>query len=122
MNSGLAARTARLRELIESGATHEHWGELYRQIVEPYEQAAAAIKAGDKDGVDLVLEYLELHPRFFRSGYVAERLIRALARAQLTVEQRARARKALQNIAEGRTRERREAVRVLDGWDSASAE
>jgi hypothetical protein len=52
----------------------ERVGETEQRWIEIGNRAAT----GDADAIDAALTYLEERPRFFRSGYIAERLIKRL--------------------------------------------
>jgi len=45
-----------------------------------YWEHLALLKRGDADALEPVLSFLETHPRFFRSGYLAEWMIKAILR------------------------------------------
>jgi hypothetical protein len=77
--------------------TQEHW-DLWGALVRPYNRALKQLKVGDLDGVEDALRYLETRPRFQGSGYLAEDLIRVLARCELSATDRARFRQALESI------------------------
>lgn len=81
---------------MESG-TQEHW-DLWGALVRPYRQALKQLKMGDLTGVEDALRYLETRPRFHGSGYLAEDLIRVLARCDLNATDRARFLRALESI------------------------
>lgn len=127
MNSVLLARAARLRELHEAniGAGDaqrrilmQEFHQLRGEVVAPYEAASESMKSGDFRELELVIEYLELHPRFFGSGYLTEKLIRRVATAPLSRGQRHRVVVALRGIAAAPVRERGAAARMLARWGS----
>ena len=51
------------------------------------ETSLANLKAGDPNVVDIAVQYLEVEPRFFRSGYIAETILRRLKHVDLTSDQ-----------------------------------
>jgi hypothetical protein len=51
------------------------------------ESSLAKLKAGDPGVLDIAVQYLEVEPRFFRSGYIAETILRRLKHADLTSDQ-----------------------------------
>lgn len=89
------------------------WGASYDAIVVPYEQAILDIRAGDLSSVDMVIEFLEVRPKFFRSGYLAEKILRRLGGTPLTARQHERALAAAQAIAGERSREAGQARKTL---------
>lgn len=48
-----------------------------------FDEALDRVRNGDGGGVDLLVDFLEADPIFYRSGYVKEQLIRRLKRAPL---------------------------------------
>lgn len=50
-------------------------------------QAMESIKAGDLNIIEIAIQYLEVKPRFFGSGYIAEEILHRLKRLQLTPDQ-----------------------------------
>lgn len=57
---------------------------------------------GDTDAVDLALAYLLAGPHYFRSGYSRDLIVGRLARAELTLAQRERARSIVYRCLDGR--------------------
>ena len=55
-----------------------------------YENAGARILDGDQAAIESALQFLEMRPYFFRSGYMRTALMRRLKRAVLTAPQAAR--------------------------------
>ncbi len=55
-----------------------------------YESAGVRILAGDQAAIESALQFLEVRPYFFRSGYMRTALMRKLKRAVLTAPQAAR--------------------------------
>jgi hypothetical protein len=56
----------------------------------PVERLPEQVRVGDPEAIEVALSYLETAPRCFRSGYLAEQLMRRLARAHFTPDQRTR--------------------------------
>jgi hypothetical protein len=56
---------------------------------------AAKVRAGDATAIERAVQFLELDPQCFRSGYAKERLLRAVKSAQLTQSQIERLRVAM---------------------------
>jgi len=52
-----------------------------------YENAGARILGGDQAAIESALQFLEVRPYFFRSGYMRTALMRRLKRALLTAPQ-----------------------------------
>jgi hypothetical protein len=52
--------------------------------------AMPKLKAGDAETVEAAVQFLEVLPRFFRSGYINEDILRHLKHSQLTVSQKDR--------------------------------
>ncbi|MFL5929134.1 MAG: hypothetical protein ACJ77E_19560 [Gaiellaceae bacterium] len=59
------------------------------------------LAAGEPAAIEEALTFLERDPYFFRSGYARERVARRLARAQLTPEQKIRARAVVLSSVDG---------------------
>jgi hypothetical protein len=57
-----------------------------------YESAGIRILDGDQSAIESALQFLELRPYFFRSGYMRTALMRRLKRAPLTAPQATRLR------------------------------
>jgi hypothetical protein len=55
-----------------------------------YQSAGARILDGDQAAIESALQFLEVRPYFFRSGYMRTALMRRLKRAVLTAPQAAR--------------------------------
>jgi hypothetical protein len=88
----------------EHSAVAQRFRELLTATLAPYEAP---------DNVDAI-EYLELRPRFFRSGYTAENLMRRLSRAEQTPGEARRYRAALEAMAsEHPSREQKLAASIL---------
>lgn len=51
------------------------------------ESSLAKLKTGEPSVVDIAVQYLEVEPRFFRSGYIAETILRRLKHVDLTSDQ-----------------------------------
>lgn len=52
--------------------------------------ARARLRAGENDAIEFALDFLEIRPRFFRSGYMYKDFMRVLRNCPLTAEQRQR--------------------------------
>ncbi len=80
----------------------------------PFDAAVRELQEGVGDSLAVVLRFLEERPRFLQSGYMAERMLRFLDRPAWNTEERAGVVRIAHAIAtEGRTREAREAKRLL---------
>ena len=62
------------------------------------------LRAGDPAAVEDAIVFLETDPWFFRSGYLKERVTRALRRAPLSSAQRERLRRLIIEVCRGRNR------------------
>ncbi len=65
-------------------AFHERW-----------DAVVARVREGDSDALDAAVVYLEARPRCYRSGYVAEAMMRAVSRARLSDVQAQRLREVV---------------------------
>ena len=102
----IARNAARLRELNDRirEAYSRHPGsfahreackvfhEQYDKLAFPggLERALLRLKALDAETVDTAIEFLDVDPRFFRSGYIKETILRRLKKAKLSEWQRQR--------------------------------
>ena len=59
------------------------------------------LSRGDTESTEAALTFLERDPYFFRSGYARERVARRLAQAELTADQKARARTVVLSTVDG---------------------
>jgi hypothetical protein len=75
---------------------------VHDETTGPYHRAIAEVRAGDVSSAPLAIDYLERRPRFFRSGYLAVSLLRALEAAELDGRMRDRFLAAVRAIAEER--------------------
>lgn len=73
------AACAAFHSQYDSLAFPDGWGSSLEQL-----------KAGDPAVVDIAVQLLEVLPRFFRSGYMAETILRRLKHVELTKDQRTR--------------------------------
>jgi hypothetical protein len=71
-----------------------------------YESAGRRILDGDQAAIESALQFLELRPYFFRSGYMRTALMRKLKRAVLTAPQAARLRQLVAADLAPKRRER----------------
>lgn len=65
------------------------WGERIREVL------IGGIRSSERNAIENAVVYLEVGPRYFRSGYYRGWIARALKRAPLTSEQRRRLRKVV---------------------------
>ena len=79
------------------GWAEETLGEVY---TDRFRAAEAAVKAGDIDGLEYCVRFLEADPWCFGSGYVKEALIPAIARFQLDDETRRRLGQAILTVVD----------------------
>lgn len=98
----VAASRERVRCLSQQGwadhslRTHEH--DITREwyltasggFLEAVWELPDLVRERNAGGVEAAITYLETAPRCFRSGYVAERIMRRLSRQALTDDQRSR--------------------------------
>lgn len=58
--------------------------EAWERVFPPdFSEAFAAVKRGERAGLDEMLAFLEADPRFFRSGYIKADVLRAIKRVPL---------------------------------------
>lgn len=124
LDERLLARAEALRELDErisqAAGTPEH-GALAaqyvadrRELLDPYEAALEALRRRDTTDLPFVLTYLETRPKFLGSGYLAARIIRAVAKLDPSVLDRPRLDAVLAKIAaEPRSEEQRAATALI---------
>jgi hypothetical protein len=62
------------------------------------------LKEGNREAVEVAVQFLEENPEFFRAGYIKENDIRLLKRAELTKEQEGRLRKVVLDRIRGEDR------------------
>lgn len=84
---GLANRSLRPREY---DIVRERYVTASGEFLAAVRELPDLLQAGNDGGVEAAITYLETAPRCFRSGYVAERLMRRLSRQPLTDSQRSR--------------------------------
>lgn len=97
--------------------------EAYWRRRAPLDRAVEELKHGDGASITLVIRHLTDRPRFLQSGYLAERMLRFVSRAQLSKADRAGVVAVASAIAaEGWSREAREARRLLARWQVAAEE
>jgi hypothetical protein len=80
------------RKSEEYLAKLEEWWAAFHAFHDPLEELPSRIRAGEPRAIAEGVVYLETAPRCFRSGYVAEGLLGALSRADLSALQQARCR------------------------------
>ena len=102
-----AAKLRELHERVHDAARHrnegkeanERWRQATKAYHEQYDQLAypgglnqflSRLPSKDPETIELVIEYLEADPWFFRSGYIKEHLLSYLKHAPLTSSQRLR--------------------------------
>ena len=73
----LAPHLARQMSLSSVGIS-QRFIERVRETERGWDEIGNRAATGDADAIDAALTYLEVRPLFFRSGYIAERLIRRL--------------------------------------------
>ena len=56
----------------------------------------------DQETIEFVISFLEIDPRFFRSGYIKEEMLRKIGRAELNSKQTRRLRAVLLDAVERR--------------------
>jgi hypothetical protein len=124
LDRSLLARAAALRglddEVRRSARTAEHaalaerYATEHQELVGPYHAALERLRVRDASDLDLVLTYLETRPDFLGAGYLAARIIRALAKLDPSVLDRPRVDAALARIeAEPRSEEQRAAASLV---------
>lgn len=110
-----SARTAEHAALAERYATQR------QELVGPYQDAIERLRVRDASDLDLVLTYLETRPEFLGAGYLAARIIRALAKLDPTQLDRPRLDAVLARIAaEPRSEEQRAAASLVQRLASGS--
>lgn len=85
-----------------AAALSAFWSALGRALPDGFDRAYQQVKAGDPAGADVLIEFLEADPRFFRSGYLKADVAQYLKRVALTEEQRARLRKVVLEVVSSR--------------------
>lgn len=101
----------RLKEAAKKSPDGIEYRKACREFHDAYDELAfpgglkkglAELKTNSTQTVETAIEYLELKPYFFRSGYIAETLIRRLKHVSLTEQQKERLRRViLQSIDTG---------------------
>ena len=111
VDEGLLYRAERLRELLG----RPEFAAALSATTEVYENAIRVLRAGDLSAAEDLFPYLETRPRFHQSGYLAEKIIRALNSVDLSARQRERFHRALDAIVaeRPRSREHGEALKAL---------
>jgi hypothetical protein len=92
--------------------TEGRWSAL-GQMRAPYDRAVAELRNGDGASFALVVRFLTDRPRFHGSGYLTERMLRYVDRVSLSDAERSQLVAVAEVIAEGHTREAREARLLL---------
>ena len=124
LNRALLARAAALRalddEVTRSARTAEHaalaerYGVEHHTLTDPYLAALERLRLRDPSDLDLVLTFLETRPEFLGSGYLAARIIRAIAKLDPSVLDRPRLDAVLAKLeAEPRSEEQRAAASLV---------
>ena len=112
MDEGLRRRAEQVRTewtLTRVTAHSPGWME-WEQLMAPYLDACDELRDGFPDHLEDAIRFLETRPRVFRSGYLAERILRFVDRVELSPTDRERVLDAARNIIrEGPTREARRA-------------
>ena len=68
----------------------------YESLLEPYlERVFGDTDFKDQETIEFVISFLELDPRFFRSGYIKEAMLQKVGRAELNLKQLMRLRAVL---------------------------
>lgn len=85
--------TVRWRQSIEE------FGTALQEAYPPdFDAAFKGLRRGDPGGIDVLIEFLEADPMFFRSGYVKTQILRMLKRAPLTSPQASRLRAVILGV------------------------
>jgi hypothetical protein len=71
----------RARQLSNRTDTSVRFIDSIRTIEDTWNEIASRAAAGDSSAIADALVFLEVRPRFFRSGYLAERIMRRLVQA-----------------------------------------
>lgn len=92
----------------------EEFRQLLASTLEPFDRAIRSLGTGDTADAETAIEFLELRPRFFRSGYTVEKLMRRLARVSLSPALERRFLKAVTDISgEHPSREQKLATLIM---------
>jgi hypothetical protein len=85
------------------GRRHEDRERYYEQldIDTTVAELGVRLARGEPDSIEAALAFLERDPYFFRSGYARERVARRLARLELTVADKTRARALVLSTVDG---------------------
>lgn len=75
----LVALAAEIRRLMAENRNFEHWYPTHRQLFDPFLDVPRRLRDGDQTAIESALRFLEADPWCFRSGYLKESLMRALA-------------------------------------------
>jgi hypothetical protein len=104
---------AALRHRDDSPEGRKVWENACRRFHSEYDSLAfpgglanafARLDNGDSEGVEMVVQFLEADPYFFRSGYHKEDLIKRLCRQPLSEMQKKRLQKVILRQIRGRDR------------------
>lgn len=88
----------------ESEESRTRWRDACAQFHREYnalafpgglDEGLARVRAHDPEAIELAIQFLELDPYFFRSGYIKAELLRRLKRAPLTKSQQQRLRNVI---------------------------
>ncbi|ODT85881.1 MAG: hypothetical protein ABS78_18895 [Phenylobacterium sp. SCN 70-31] len=71
-------------------SVEEFYAALKAAYPSDFEATLNGLRRGDREGVDVLIEFLEADPMFFRSGYTKTKVLRALKGVPLTTSQVAR--------------------------------
>lgn len=75
----LVALAEEVRRRMAENPDFRHWYPTHRRLFEPFEDVPRRLRSGDDTAIDPALLFLEADPWCFRSGYLKESLMRALA-------------------------------------------
>ncbi len=105
---------ATLKDRNKSANHRKRWAEACHQFHSSYDklafpgglgEAKKKLVAGDSATIESAVQFLEVDPIFFRSGYIKEEILEHLSRSELSDGQKRRLREViLQRIRDTRTR------------------
>ena len=116
-----AAEIVRLHRLVHETAAHKNDGAeaqlrwtnacsdfhtCYSELafVNGVETARDRLRSGDQEAIEYALDFLEVRPYFFRSGYMFKDFLRVLRNCRLTAAQRSRHTRILDRYRDFRLR------------------
>ncbi|MBA3954976.1 hypothetical protein H0X48_06680 [Candidatus Dependentiae bacterium] len=88
---------------------------LYDQLAFPggLEHGLQLLKAQDPNTTQIAIDYLEVNPYFFRSGYIKEKIIRLLKKINVSEQQKKQLQEIIINVVKNKPRrELREYARL----------